>query len=80
MENQLENAVAWIMSSKENIAAFRSDVNMITEKFPSLSDADMEVLKAVQQKGLNAELLHGSEFAEVEAQRSYGWSDRPTKT
>jgi len=75
MEKNLENAIAWIMSSKDNIKAFRADVNVVKAQFPGLGDADMLVLKSVQEKGLNAEALDDSEFAEVEAQRSFGWAD-----
>lgn len=75
MQNNLESAIAWIMSDKENIKAFRADINAVKKQFPALSDADMQVLKSVQEKGLNAEALENSEFAEVEAQRSYGWAD-----
>jgi hypothetical protein len=79
MQQTLEKAIAWIMSSKANVAAFRADLAVVKQQFPGLSDADMQVLKSVQEKGLNAEALEDTELGEVEAQRSYGWADTPTK-
>lgn len=78
MQQNLENAIAWIMSDKANIDAFRADINVVKAKFPDLTDSDMAVLQSVQQKGLNAEELENSEFGEVEAQRSFGWADTPS--
>lgn len=46
---------------------------MVEKEFPSLSEDDLKTLKSVQEKGLDSEALETSEFAEVEAQRSYGW-------
>lgn len=79
MQTTLENAISWILSDPANIKAFRADIGVIQAQFPALTAADMEVLKSVQAQGLNAEYLEDSEFAEVEAQRSFGWSDQPTK-
>jgi len=79
MQKNLENAIAWIMSSKENIKAFRADMNIVKQQFPGLSDAELQVLKSVQEKGLNAEALEDTELGEVEAQRSYGWADQVTR-
>ena len=76
MEENLEKAIAWIMSDKANIEAFRKDIDVAKAQFPGLTDADMTVLAAVKDQGLNAEALQDSEFAEVEAQRSYGWGDK----
>jgi len=46
---------------------------VVEKEFPSLSEDDLKTLKSVQEKGLDSEALETSEFAEVEAQRSYGW-------
>lgn len=74
MGSTLEQAITWIMSDPVNIKAFRANIDVVKQQFPGLSDADLATLQAVHEKGLNAEELDGTDFAEVEAQRSYGWS------
>jgi len=79
MEASLEKVIEWVMSEPARISAFRSDFSVVKKEFPSLSEDDLKILKSVQEKGLDSESLESSEFAEVEAQRSYGWADHPTK-